>query len=370
MLTSAGKHLVLVGWALTVLLHDGAAAGQPLQVRSQPALPANFPAGIYWLGPRERAVPEAILNNPSIRGVVVRMRWPDIEPTEGHFNWSYFEEEIKRAAQWGKAVSLRLPSGGRNTPEWVMKLSGVEKFTFRDKNVYHKETTGREVTIPVFWDPVFLDKKKQLIRAWGARFGTNPHVATVDMACANALTNDWNFPAHTPRDVREWQKLGYTPEKLSAACKELLDETMTAFPGKVVIVSIGTIKLDRPQDRVARTIVDYAYGKYPGRFMAIRSNLSAKTPDPAEGRLPGIAQLLSDRRPYTGAQMLLGASLDRHFRMNGGTPGDRREIFRRAMQTGMNYGVSFLEVYQEDLLNPLFADIIASTAAEFSKRKQ
>jgi hypothetical protein len=370
MLTWVERLLVLIGGGIIFLLYACSGAGEPLTSGAHAVLPASFPSGIYWLGPREKPVPEEILSNPSIRGVVLRMRWQDIELTEGNFNWSYFDEEIKRAAQAGKAVSLRFASGGRNTPEWVMKSPGVEKFRFIDRNPYHKEIFGKELTIPVFWNPIFLEKKKQFIKAWGARYGANPHVATVDMACANAITNDWNVPMHTEQDIEEWRKLGYAPEKLIAACKELLDVTMAAAPGKVVILSIGTIRLDRPQTRVAQTIIDDAYARYPGRFMAIRSNLSAKTPDPVQEGPRGIAQLLLEHRPDIGAQMLLGASRDRHFRMNGGVPGDRKEIFRRAMQTGLGYGVSFLEVYHEDLLNPEFTDIIASTAAEFSKRRK
>jgi hypothetical protein len=368
MVIHVGRYLLLIGGGITFLLYGWVAAGQPLQSASQSTPPTTFPPGIYWLGPREKPVPEAILKNPLVRGVVLRMRWQDIEPQEGSYNWSYFDEEIKRAAQSGKAVSLRFPSGGRNTPERVLNASGVEKFSFTDNNRYHKETFGQELTIPVFWDPIFLEKKKQFIQAWGARYGANPHVASVDVSCANAITNDWNVPARTPQDIQKWRKLGYTAEKLIATCRELLDVTMAAVPGKAVILSIGSVTLDRPQTRVAQGVLEYAYASYPGRFMAIQSNLSAKSPDPGQRQLRGVPQLLFAHRPYTGAQMLLGASRDRQFRMNGGKQGDRKEIFRQAMQTGLNYGVSFLEVYQEDLLNPEFADIIASAATELAKR--
>jgi hypothetical protein len=368
MLALALGQLFLIGWGSAFLVSSSFVSGKPIDSELHSEASSTFPAGIYWLGPRERPVPEAILKNPLIRGVVLRMRWQDIEPKEGSYNWSYFDSEITRVAQWGKVVSLRLPSGGRNTPGWVMELPGIESFSFLDKNPYHKDTVGEEVTIPVFWNHVFLEKKKQFIRAWGARYGANPHVASVDMACANAMTNDWNVPAHTPRDLQEWQKLGYAPEKLTAACRGLLDVTMASAPGKVVVLSIGSIALDRPQTRVAQGILEYAYDRYPGRFMAIRSNLSAKTPGPGKEGLRGVSQLLFERRPHTGAQMLWGASVDRNFRMNGGKQGDRKEIFRQAVQTGLNYGVSFLEVYHEDLLNPDFAEIIASAAAELTRR--
>lgn len=370
MLISMARHLFLSVCGSALFFYSTSVAGQLVTSEPLPMLSPKFPPGIYWLGPREQPVPEAILRNSLVRGVALRMRWQDIESREGSYNWSYFDEQIKRAAQSGKAVSVRVASGGRNTPEWVMKLPGVEKFSFTDRNPYHKETIGEELTVPIFWNQAYLEKKKQFIQAWGARYGTSPYVVSVDMACANARTNDWNVPAHTEQEIGLWRKLGYTPEKLIAACKEILDVTMASFPDKVVILAISGIKLDKPQSRVPQTILDYAYARYPGRFMAIQANFSAKTPDPRQAGLPGIARLLFEHRPHTGAQMLWGASQDPTFRMNGGKERDRKEIFRQAMQTALNYGVSFLEVYQQDLLNPEFAEIISSAAAEISTRRK
>src|SRR5687767_13848308 len=84
-------------------------------VAGEEAAQRVFPSGIYWLGPRGKAVPEAILGNKLVRGVVLRMRWQEVEPQEGHYNWEYFEQAINQAARAGKAVSLRVISGGRNT---------------------------------------------------------------------------------------------------------------------------------------------------------------------------------------------------------------------------------------------------------------
>jgi hypothetical protein len=212
-----------------------------------------------------------------------------------------------------------------------------------------------------------LTKKKQFIKAWGARFGSNPHVATVGMSCANALTGDWNVPDDTPEDLQQWRKLGYSPERLTNACKEILDATMAAFPGKVVTLGVGGSKLDKPPSRVAQAVMDYAYAQYPGRFMAMWGSLSARTPDPTNGRLPKLWQIVFNHRPYIGAQMLGGVTEDDTFRMNAKAAGDRKEIFQRAMQIGINYGLSFIEVYHGDLVNPQFVDTLERAAAELGK---
>jgi hypothetical protein len=303
-------------------------------------------------------------------------------------------------------------------------LPGIQKFQFSDQNPYHRDTYGKEVTIPVFWDAIFLEKKKQLIQAWGARFGKNPHVVTVGMSCANATTDDWNIPASTPQEMERWKNLGYTPEKVLQTCKEILDATAAAFPGKVIAFAIGASRLDRPPSRVAEDFVDYAYTQYPSRVMAMRGNLSARTPsptadalsrdtgrgmggfgqrsprmppgmqrrfpdaeqggamrrkpfagpgDPEEeggGRTSRLWQLIFAHRPYTGAQMLWFVTGDETFRMNGKTAGEEKEIYRQAMQRGIEYGMSYLEVYHPDLLNPHFAEINEYTAAELGKQKQ
>src|SRR5262245_29106115 len=127
MVTRWRRAWLVVGASVLLLSSTYVLGGQLFTPGGGSAPPTTLPAGIYWLGPREASVPEAILANPSIRGVVLRMRWQDIEPQEGSYNWSYFDAEIKRAVHWGKAVSLRFPAGGRNTPEWVMRLPGVEK---------------------------------------------------------------------------------------------------------------------------------------------------------------------------------------------------------------------------------------------------
>lgn len=61
-------------------------------------------------------------------------------------------------------------------------------------------------TIPVFWDPTYLQKKKNMICALGAHFADFPTpenrtVKIVSASFANATSEDWNVP-HDPTETR------------------------------------------------------------------------------------------------------------------------------------------------------------------------
>src|SRR4029077_4152656 len=109
----------------------------------------------------------------------LRYGWMDLEPTEGAFNWTYLDSEVARVAAAGKQVLLRIGTmSGR--PAWVttaVKNAGGKFFTFTDHGV--------ETSIPVFWDPTFLAKKKAMIAALGAHFTNNPAVTIVCASFAN-----------------------------------------------------------------------------------------------------------------------------------------------------------------------------------------
>ena len=79
---------------------------------------------------------------------------------EGMYDWSYFDSEITKVAKAGKKVLLRISSGGKNTPEWVFD-AGVQTFSFVDPQ------TNATITVPVWWDPIFLEKKRNFIAAMG-----------------------------------------------------------------------------------------------------------------------------------------------------------------------------------------------------------
>jgi hypothetical protein len=241
-----------------------------------------IPKGIFSMPPSERdGFPDQILDDPRIVGVDLGGAWGiDFETTEGVYDWSAVDSELAKAESHGKNVLLRINSGGIHVPDWLLANPNVQTFSFVDENPYHS-TYGEVLTMPVFWDPIFLEKKLALIAAAGAHFAGHSSIEVVTCSFANATTGDWNIPS-SPEDIANWVAAGYSTETMVATGKLIVDATMAAFPNQNVSLSIGSgpSDLDPSKDYLAATVVEYAEQTY-GRFITQKNSLSATTCDPA-----------------------------------------------------------------------------------------
>src|SRR5438034_1560214 len=312
-----------------------------------------IPKGIFSMPASEAGgFPDQILNDPRIVGLDLGDQWPDIEATEGVYDWSSIDGELAKAEAHGKKCLLGITSGGLNVPDWLLANSNVQTFTFIDTNPYHS-TYGEELTIPVFWDPTFLAKKIALIQAAGAHYAGHSNIVIVACAFANATTGDWNIP-DAPEDIAHWLAAGYTTELMVNAGEMIIDATMAAFPNQNVVLPIGrgVGDLDPTLDYLSETVVDYATTTY-GRFITSRFNLAATTQDPSDSTSSlDNWQVLFDQCPNVAAQMLWNVSGDTTYRMNGGIPGDKETILLDAVTIGADYGMQYQEIYLMDLLDP------------------
>jgi hypothetical protein len=324
-----------------------------------PGIVPVVPKGIFCMssvGPN--GFPDQILNDPRIVGLDLGGKWPDYEATEGVYDWSSVDFELAQAQAHGKKVLLRIVSGGINVPDWLLANPNVRTFTFIDTNPHHS-TYGQELTMPVFWDPIFLAKKIALIQAAGAHFAGDSNIAIVACSFANSTTGDWNIP-DAPEDIANWRAAGYTSELMVNAGETIIDVTMAAFPNQNVTLSIGrgAGDLDPSPDYLAETVVDYATTMFV-RFITEKNSLSATTTDPAIGVSSLFNwQVLFDQCPNVAAQMLWYVSGDDTYRMNGGVPGNPQTILLNAITIGPHFGTQFQEIYEADLKDPAMSPVI------------
>jgi hypothetical protein len=305
--------------------------------------------GVFSLSPAGSTARETVLANPNVDGISIRQDWTELEPTEGVFDWSFLDSEVARAAAAGKQVLLRINTQA-NKPAWVSSAvteAGGTFFTF--------DNDGIQTTIPVFWDPTFLAKKKAMIAALGAHFTSNVAIKIVSASFANASSEDWSVP-HTAPDVADWFAAGYTSEKMLDAGKQIIDATMAAFPNQQLTLAVAgnghagaTGNLDPDTDYVARNAVLAARATWPGRLIVQKNNLATFNP-PAPGT-DTVFQLLWDSRPDIGGQMLWNCSGDTSYRNNAGVPEEAAVILHKSVNLGVGYGMNYIEIYQIDVLN-------------------
>ncbi len=311
---------------------------------------AQIPRGIFSLGGSGNKASASALADPDVVGITIRQDWADLEPTEGQFDFSFLDSEVARATAAGKQILLRINTQAAK-PAWVtsaIQQAGGTFFTF--------DNNGVPATIPVFWDPTFLAKKKAMITALGAHLSGNSALRIVAASFANALSEDWSVP-HTPPEVLDWFAAGYTSAKLLDAGKQIIDTTMAAFPNQYVTLAIGgnghvggTGNLDPTATYVAQNAIATARASWPGRLIAQINSLSTFNPA-APGPNDSAWNLLWNSGPEVAAQMVYWCYNEPTYRANGGVPGDPATVLSTSVDAALRYDANYIEVYQTDVLN-------------------
>ena len=114
----------------------------------------------------------------------VRYDWSSIEPTEGHYNWSVIDNDLKAWVAQGKQFAFGVMNADSSsqtqyvTPHWVFAdgAASVRCTTFDD-------LTGKKGIQyePVWNDPVFLQKVRNFLAALAQRYDNNSHIAYIDV---------------------------------------------------------------------------------------------------------------------------------------------------------------------------------------------
>jgi hypothetical protein len=173
--------------------------------------------------------------------------WANIQLDPDTFNFQYLDDTLNKISAYpDKSVFLRLKTmgnsqtNGGDIPDWVYTLMGEDPASLdADPGVTYSFLDGDvQRCIPVFWNSVYLTKKKILIAMAGAHFAGNPAIKVVGLAYANAVTDDWNIPHDTdgsPSELDLWLNpvtgnppgAGYTTQQMIDAAIHQADATFT-----------------------------------------------------------------------------------------------------------------------------------------------
>jgi hypothetical protein len=321
-----------------------ALAVEVLESRVQPS---TGPVGIFCsagptTGVGQGSVTRAVAQKDFVSGILVRIGWNLVEPADGQFSWGLLDEQVQRAAGYGKQVTLAVTNSG-HAPSWLYD-DGAQSFSY----LYQ----GTPTQMPVPWDPIFLSKWTELIRQFGARYDGNPTVALVHITNATANGFEMQLPS-TPVDVANWNAIGYTPQLVINSWTQVVDAFAASFPNTPLDVELHPVL---QSDEVPNAVMNYAwntYGTQFGSFAAWWSQHNTTVyPGPWQLLQQGVVQSFSDVQFVTNATNnpdLFGA---------GG--------FQAAIDLAFDTGIRYMEPWQVDILNPAFDTMFRDLANRLS----
>ena len=116
-----------------------------------------------------------------------RYTWGSVEPKEGEYHWEIIERDLNAWAKLGKQFAFRIMGANTHakdfwvTPKYVFD-AGAHYTEFELKNP-KLETLGTPGTklVPVFDDPIYMQKVEKFVRALAAHFDGNPNLAFIDI---------------------------------------------------------------------------------------------------------------------------------------------------------------------------------------------
>lgn len=303
--------------------------------------------------------------NPNIAGITFRTSWADLEPTEGNFNWSKLDTVFNASEKNGKWVELVLIPGF-GTPAWA--LQGVQTGTF---SVLYGPGKGEDLSLPLPWDQVYLNRWFTFLRAVSARYENRPSFIKIAADGPTSITGEMTLP-NTPADLCSWVEAGYTSDRVIAAWKQVFSNYAQIFPRQYFSLALfpplpivsktrcengNPTGLDHAESaRVSALIIALGADNYPRQFVVQENGLTAAKDDTSIGNYNVV-------KSYSG-KVVIGYQLTTSAMMNPSAMGDPdgATALQKSLQIGLDAHAQFLEVYEPDVLNPAAQSVLATFA--------
>ncbi len=323
-------------------------AATPTSASAQ-AVSLKTTRGVFIVTAHNIAIRSATYTNPAVDGIVVRTFWSSIEAAQGQFDWSFIDSQVQAASADGKKVILVVLPGAFS-PEWA--LQGVQSSQFVVDYGFDQGTT---VTLPMPWDATYLNRWFAFVHILGQRYDSNPAVVNVPATGPTSISEEMSLP-NDPAAVKKWKQLGYSLQKYEGAWQQTLAAYVQSFPTTQISLAFypGLPIPDTSAETATREdVAKFAFTNY-GRHVAFQENgLSARKGSPSLGY--DLVQQYS-AQTTTGFEMGTAAS-QKPDQMGGSTAA---EALQASADLGLKADIQFLEIYEEDELNPDLQSILVN----------
>jgi hypothetical protein len=322
--------------------------------------------GVVMPGPLDQRT----VNHPLVSGIAKQFYWRDLEPVRGKPDWSQLDALFGAAESAKKWVRLDIYPG-MSSPPWALEGAKVERFA-RQYGV----GTGNIETLPMPWDPVYLNNWFEFLKLVADRYGRSPAFRLIAAAGPTSMTSESTLP-HNPGDLPKWMAAGYTPRRYIEAWRQTFRTYTALFPGQYVNWSIGggvNINDEGRTDssatkRTRKALIDVAAEILGRRFVPMCNDLHV---GPQRQEVTDLVRELSGRF-VTGLEMQCRVSPPGTCAGGAmGAPGDPPRGFTNALDrafrpTASGKHISFLEIYEGDYLAPEMQGVLRDAAARIGR---
>ena len=306
---------------------------------AQPTYPA--PKGVYCSCPPTTStvgpgsVDTTVASKPFVKGILVRIGWKDIEPTDNAYNWTLLDNQITAAKSYGKKISLAIGCGP-SSPSWLYSL-GTQSLSF---------TVPYSATIAVQWDSTFLNKWTEFVRALGNKYKNDTTIRLVYITNSTSNGFEMQLPFNpTP----SYASLAYTDMKVINSWKQVIDTFKVAFPNHYLTNDFHPVNNSNvPAD----SIYAYAKAKIGSRYGAnawwwTQNNTTYYSAQNS------IMLNSATNNNFTGVQMAYSGVTDSAQFGAGGMPA--------ALQLAISDGICYWEIWNQDIVSTKFTSLLTNS---------
>lgn len=281
------------------------------------------------------SVDPSIASKSFVKGILVRVGWNLLEPTDDQFNWVQLDTQMVRAKAYGKKVTLGVVNGPY-APQWLYG-NGVQ---------YAAVNSANNDTIPFPWDSTYLAEWDELVREVGNRYNGDTTLVLVHITHATA--NGFEFFLN-PAGQFDWVAAGYTDSLIIDSWKKVMNSFNAAFPDHYLDNDYHPIFLSGnssslPADSIyafAKQTIGSRYGAFSSWWT--QNNVTAY-PDQYNDLLE------SATNTFATVQVARNGTTDSAALGPGGLAG--------AISKAIDDGICYWEVWNQDILNPYFETML------------
>ena len=287
--------------------------------------------------------------NPNISGLSLRSFWSLIEPADGVYDWSYFDQAVVLAKRNHKLLAIGV-TPGEFSPPWVY-AAGAQKIQYdKDKKEGHVKT----IVAVLPWDPIFLQKWSEFVRAFGQRYDSVAEVAYVTTGGLGRQSE--TIYADSPESIALFNQLapgGNGDAAWVEAGKQILEVYAKSFPSTPFINASSPPTTNAEGREAQMVILNWAAAANGPRFGLKSCALTPTSYSLDAMPAQKIAALTKSGAP-SGYQMFLPQ------RAMKGT-------LQETLDNGIRLQGQFLEVYKGDCSDPRQASVLEAANTRLLK---